>query len=301
LSTNLGQNWTAIFVNDKGNGQKSFPVCYFPPGYNVTAENLGVFLSTQMTVFLYGCIPGEMVFSDGSDALTLYVTNSYGTLSEMSFLAGGQIAPIAYVDLLTNGVMVNDIVGSFPITILNWSPITDLSIVYIYDDENIGIFGEETTALIVTNAYDLDRYVYDNITKTLNGSDIYIYEYSVQGSSSDSPVSVETTRPVALTPVAPTPAAPAPAAPTPVATIPISGPVSTPAESPVGGSNPVPGTPTIPTNDESQKPPTNNGNGTSAPVGSTSNGFLTGLSRQFKLDYIAMCSVIALLAGWYLV
>lgn len=263
-------NWTNLFVNDKGGGQKSFPVCYFPPGYEVTVADLEG-MSTVLAILFLGCIPGEIAFnfSDESQALTLYVTNTFGSLSEMPIFAGGQIAPIAYVDLLTIGGYVNDVVGSYPKTILDWSPFTDMSLLYVYDDTNLKLFGPETTALVISIAYDLDRYEYDNITETYTGIDFDLYEYYIDYSLSISRVPVETSPFSAPTrsPVGGSGVDSYNPSKFPVTTgtaIPVeTSLVSAPTRSPVGGSgvdanSPVSGTPTNPTTNNTQNSPTTN-------------------------------------------
>jgi hypothetical protein len=292
LSSNFGETLTALYVVDKGNGQKSFPVCYFPPQYRVTPEGLEGY-SVQLAVLLLGCIRGEVAFSEESESLTLYVTNSFGTLSEMPNFAGGQIAPIAYVGLYTNDVYVTEFVGSFPRTVLNWSPFTDMSLQWVYDDVNLDIFGPETTALVYSIAYDFDEYAFDNITETYTGRDAYLYEYYVIGSSSRTPTPIESTPPV----IAPVQS-------------PISGggPVVSPG-TPTSGDRPVEGTPvavTPPTPAVGRSPVAVSTNGGSPAVGAPTIGIppvpTTGTSNGhvIQIDFYSSCwSVFLLLASWF--
>jgi hypothetical protein len=204
LVTNSSQTYTTIYVTDKGNGQKSFPVCYFSPASTITPADLAGFIDVNDAMASLGCIPGEVTFSAQSVSFTLYALNDFETLSEVPPSAGGQIAPITYIDLFANQRFISGgIVGSFEQTIVNWSPTADMSMMSVSDAENLDVYGDETTAIVYVEAYDFEKLEYNNVTEEYSGLDSYYYEYDVSLAPVPSPIAAPApvSRPTFLQPV----------------------------------------------------------------------------------------------------
>jgi hypothetical protein len=204
LVTNNSQTYTTLYVTDKGNGQKSFPVCYFSPASSITPADLVDLLDVNDAMTTLGCVPGEVTFSTQSVSFTLYALNDFGTIRAVPPSARGQIAPITYIDLRTDQSFISGgIVGSFSQTIVAWSPTIDMSIMSVADDENLDIYGEETTAIVYVEAYNYEKLEYNNVTEQYSGLDSYYYEYDVSSAPVPSPIAAPApaSRPTFLKPV----------------------------------------------------------------------------------------------------
>jgi hypothetical protein len=159
-----------IYVIDKGNGQKSFPVCYFSPLYPVFSTDLEAFLDTTTASLYLGCATGEITFTI-SDEMTfvpsLYVLDStVGTYVEVPLFAGGQIAPIANIELSLEGVLLTEIVGGFNSVVLDWSYTASFGIAWT---DNV----TADDILVAAQAYDVDLFNYS----TGFGFDSFLYRF----------------------------------------------------------------------------------------------------------------------------
>lgn len=171
---NASNSIEPIFISDKGNGQKAFPVCYFSPSTPISPSDLESYIDAYVATIYYGCIQGEITFSTEQETFvpTLYIYDSQtGTYSELSVLNGGQIAPIVYLYYSQGGTELSNIVGGFQSTIFDWSYDTDFSIIGLTDTSFSDVFETDNTIFVV-EAYDYDIYNRYNGT----GYD-YLYYY----------------------------------------------------------------------------------------------------------------------------
>jgi hypothetical protein len=120
-------NLDAIYGFDNGGGMKDIPVIYFPSSNPITLEGIPYDMSEEDTVANLGRESGFLLFSkestqDGivANGLLLYTFDG-NTYSETPNLAGGHIVPVIYLMGFIVNTFFNVLVGSFFLTVIEWS------------------------------------------------------------------------------------------------------------------------------------------------------------------------------------
>ena len=174
----------SVYVTDHGNGQKSFPVCYFAANNPVTSANFEALLSVADAKLYLGCIEGFVVFSDtGSTSASkstsnfdsqysLYVYDDNTPPQELPPYLGGQIVPVSrtYVYDAASDTLVTQVVGGFLETVLAWG-VDAIRLQKLPECELIDL---SNRGVMYMEAYDFDKL---SNSDPLQGVDFKLWTY----------------------------------------------------------------------------------------------------------------------------
>lgn len=163
-----------LYVNDKGNGELSFPVCYFPPESTIFSTSLEGIVELADAIETLGCMEGELIFrsSEGETEL-LYVFELSSIVPKAS---GGQISPIAqflYSEYTT-------LVGGQHETILDWTTeSTPLQIDEVSESDMASSLLGYNRIYLHATSIDIETADYNDISQEATGIEVYLEAYRV--------------------------------------------------------------------------------------------------------------------------
>lgn len=175
LEDTITNNTDVVYILDRGEGGRSFPLVFFPDSTSQSVLNTTFF--DVDNAYAQGGLPafGSFVVDEDTgqplDNLVVFARHATGSFVEIP-RTGGWIIPINFVEAVIDGTTINEVVGGlFDTTVLAWdSNSTNIRIKSVNEANYLNMF--ETSddpagpLLIGVTAYDLD--VADDDAELLN-------------------------------------------------------------------------------------------------------------------------------------
>lgn len=172
------QNDELVYVYDMGEGSKEAEVIYFPPSSNgVTSNDLVELWSIDDAIDMGGQY-GFLAFSTNNvnnnglvTTISLYTNSGNGrSYSEVPLSAGGQVVPIVECYGELSGFEINEWIGGFSQTVLDWDP-----------NNPIGM--SKVDAAVYADTFDVDYYSIEifGLDENTGAYSFIFYEFGQDG------------------------------------------------------------------------------------------------------------------------